>query len=117
MKNIQREEYFNKINLGFKNHSVVALLGPRQSGKTSIAKEYLKNWKLKKNNKVWDFYDLEDVKDQSRSLFPVTEAMPKSGIIFDDSFCCLMYSITCASVGTFGVVSPSSMFISACAKE
>jgi predicted AAA+ superfamily ATPase len=56
---VYRRAYFNKICQAFEVHSVVALLGPRQSGKTTLAKEYLKSLK---GQKVL-YFDLEDARD------------------------------------------------------
>ena len=59
-----REGFFvkNKINRGLietvrvrlENNPVVALLGPRQCGKTHLAKELLKSFNSQKNYFNWD---------------------------------------------------------------
>lgn len=56
---IHRQSYISQISQAFEVHPVVALLGPRQSGKTTLAREYLKS--LDKE-KVF-FFDLEDAVD------------------------------------------------------
>lgn len=38
-KHIKRTRYLNDIEQAFKSHSIVALLGPRQSGKTTLSKD------------------------------------------------------------------------------
>lgn len=56
---IHRQGYINQIFQEFEVHPVVALLGPRQSGKTTLAREYVKS--LDKENVL--FFDLEDSAD------------------------------------------------------
>ena len=41
---INRQSYLNKIHANFDVHPVVTLLGPRQCGKTTLAKEYAKTF-------------------------------------------------------------------------
>lgn len=54
---IARPFYYHLIELGFRNHSVVAILGPRQCGKTTLAKQYiLTQTSFSQSN----YFDLED---------------------------------------------------------
>ena len=52
---IARQHYIGQIHNAFKVTPIVALLGPRQSGKTTLAKEFLKGYGEKKF-----IFDLED---------------------------------------------------------
>lgn len=54
---IHRIRYLNEIEKAFKSHPVVALLGPRQCGKTTLSKEYAQLFKKT------HFFDLEDSRD------------------------------------------------------
>lgn len=54
---MHREKHLQKIGDSFKSHSIVALLGPRQCGKTTLAKMY-----IKKLTQV-TYFDLEDPRD------------------------------------------------------
>jgi len=56
---IHRQDYINQIFQSFEVHPVVALLGPRQAGKTTLAREYIKT--LDKEKVL--YFDLEDVVD------------------------------------------------------
>ena len=53
---ITREHFLHEIELGFKTCPIVALLGPRQCGKTTLAKEYIIKTSLTSR-----FFDMEDV--------------------------------------------------------
>lgn len=59
MNIVDRQAYAGKILQAFEVHPIVALLGPRQSGKTTLAKEYIKSFK---GQKVL-YFDLEDARD------------------------------------------------------
>jgi predicted AAA+ superfamily ATPase len=39
-KLINRGDFIQKIKNGFRSHNIVALLGPRQCGKTTLANQY-----------------------------------------------------------------------------
>ena len=56
---IKRNYYLNQIQEGFEMHSVCAILGPRQCGKTTLAKQYSANL-----DQV-HFFDLENPQDLS----------------------------------------------------
>ncbi len=51
---MQRIHFHGQINEQFETHAVCGLLGPRQVGKTTLAKEYAKSYKNPQ------FFDLED---------------------------------------------------------
>lgn len=55
---IKREHYLSKIKKAFKTHRIVALLGPRQCGKTTLAREI---WEKAGNKgKISGYFDLEN---------------------------------------------------------
>lgn len=54
---MQRKHFLGNINRAFKLHPVVALLGPRQCGKTTLAKSFAKKYESKYNI---HYFDLED---------------------------------------------------------
>ena len=53
---INRQRFLSEIEKGFKACPIVALLGPRQCGKTTLAHEYIKNTSLSSC-----FFDMEDI--------------------------------------------------------
>lgn len=53
---ISRDQYLEQVERSFRINSVCALLGPRQCGKTTLAKHYIK----KRVDKDVHFFDLED---------------------------------------------------------
>lgn len=55
---VQRNSFLDELIKGFRIHSVVALLGPRQCGKTTMANLY--SDKIKKQNMPVKIFDLED---------------------------------------------------------
>ena len=60
---IKRPFYINQLNTAVKRSPVTALLGPRQCGKTTIARMFGKN-------RVTTFFDLESKSDQQRLQNP-----------------------------------------------
>lgn len=64
---MQRERYLQEIALQFRVHPVCALLGPRQVGKTTLAKMYAQ--KFHNNNAA--FFDLENPVDLLRLENPM----------------------------------------------
>lgn len=60
---MERTEYLNAIKKEFIINPVVALLGPRQCGKTTLAKAFTKNLL---NFKKANYFDLEDPEDLDR---------------------------------------------------
>jgi predicted AAA+ superfamily ATPase len=66
---MDRSFFYDQINFQFKIHSVCGLLGPRQVGKTTLAKKY-----AQKYNKV-HFFDLENPLDLARLENPMLALM------------------------------------------
>lgn len=62
---MEREHYLAEIKTSFKSHPIVALLGPRQAGKSTLA-----NFYRKKSKKQVHFFDLEDPTDLARLESP-----------------------------------------------
>ncbi|MEI8346649.1 MAG: ATP-binding protein [Pseudomonadota bacterium] len=56
---IKRKHLLNELKESFKNHKITALIGPRQVGKTTLAKDFIK---LTKKMEI-HFFDLEDPTD------------------------------------------------------
>ncbi len=79
---MNREEYLEKIDFHFRVHSVCAILGPRQVGKTTLAKMYLK--KYKKEDVL--FLDLENPFDLQRleNPFLTLSKASQSLIVIDE---------------------------------
>ena len=61
---IERSIDINEIRTRIENFKVTAILGPRQSGKTTIAKEFNSN----------EYFDLENPQDLQRLDNPQTAA-------------------------------------------
>ncbi len=57
---IKRTDLFQQLGHSLKNSKVTILIGPRQIGKTTLIKEYIK----KQKNKEVHFFDLEDPTDE-----------------------------------------------------
>lgn len=79
---IQRKILLEKINVAFKTHRIVAILGPRQCGKTTLAREY---WKL--NNKMLTdlaYFDLENPVHLARLETPDLTLKNLTGLILID---------------------------------
>jgi predicted AAA+ superfamily ATPase len=75
---IQRTYFLKLIEDAFQMHSVCALLGPRQCGKTTLAKQYAKNLK------DVHFFDLENPQDNSILDNPSLTLPSFSGLIVID---------------------------------
>mgnify|MGYP001765676325 FL=1 len=60
---IQREDYLNRLKISIGRSPVTALLGPRQCGKTTLARQLV-------NQKEATFFDIESVPDQRRLQNP-----------------------------------------------
>jgi len=59
MAQINRDNLLKEIEVAFRVHKAVALIGPRQVGKTTLARSFLKKQKAKEAH----FFDLEDPTD------------------------------------------------------
>ncbi len=57
-------QYQHQLEQGLKRSPIVALLGPRQCGKTTLAKVIAEEWEYQ------DYFDLESVQDQTRLQNP-----------------------------------------------
>lgn len=80
---ISREIQIKSISKLFRSHSIVGLLGPRQCGKTTLAKEYLHS--LEKQHKIEShLFDLEDPTDLARLSSPKLALEPLKGLIIID---------------------------------
>lgn len=76
-----RHSFLQKIKRYFRTHSIVALLGPRQCGKTTLAKEYLKN---QSDFSEENYFDLENPIDLERLENPMLNLQSLSGLIVID---------------------------------
>lgn len=78
---LKRSTYYTFIDRAFRTHSVTAILGPRQCGKTTLAHAYIQEsvWK----NRV-HFFDLEDPEDLAALANPKTTLEPLTGLIVID---------------------------------
>lgn len=74
-----RESYLSRIDKAFEVHSVCALLGPRQCGKTTIANQYASRLKG-----LVHIFDLEDLLDLAKLQNPKLVLEPLEGLIIID---------------------------------
>lgn len=79
---MKREHYIKRIQKAFKTHKVVALLGPRQCGKTTLANDYIKHehHPIKTKN----YFDLEKNTDLARLANPQLALESLEGLIVID---------------------------------
>jgi len=78
---MNRKDFFTKINKTFEVNPIVALLGPRQCGKTTIAREYFEK-NSKKNNH--NYFDLEKKSDLDLLVNPEVSLSNLEGLIVID---------------------------------
>lgn len=78
---IQRQAYLDTIQKLFKGHRAVALLGARQCGKTTLAKEYAKYFS--ESADIYHF-DLEDPADVEKLSNPMSVLRNLNGFIIID---------------------------------
>lgn len=76
----KRSEYLQKLQIGFQVTPIVALLGPRQCGKTTLAREYFKAHHGVSQN----YFDLEIPNDLARLQDPWLSLAPLEGLIVID---------------------------------
>jgi len=74
---IPRPTRFQEIQQAFDTHPVVSLLGPRQCGKTTLARMYA-------DGRQATFYDLEDPVDIQRLSAPKIALEPLTGLVIID---------------------------------
>lgn len=74
---IIRKTYLNEMRDAFRTHSVLALLGPRQCGKTTLARMFAKN-------KTHVFFDLENPTDLANLSNPKLALEDLKGLIVID---------------------------------
>ena len=77
----KRPDVLSSIKRYFKSHPIVAILGARQCGKTTIARMFCKNERdFSQNN----YFDLESSIDLERLVNPMLALKPLSGLIVID---------------------------------
>ena len=77
MAHIERIEVSARIDSALKRSRVVALLGPRQSGKTTLARQFL-------SPNSANYFDLEDPESLSRLAQPKTALASLEGLVVID---------------------------------
>lgn len=77
---IKRNFFLNSISEAFEVHSVCGILGPRQCGKTTLARYYAKE----KQETPVHYFDLEDPTDISKLESPKLILEPLEGLIILD---------------------------------
>lgn len=81
--NINRSDYIQEINTCLMDAPIVALLGPRQVGKTTLAHLLSQHWRKMNGHKL-HFFDLESPSDQARLTAPELTLSPLEGMIVLD---------------------------------
>lgn len=79
---MKRTQYINQIKAAFSVHSAVALLGPRQCGKTTLARDYIAD--LGENFPPQNYFDLENPTDLARLTEAQLTLAPLQGLIVID---------------------------------
>lgn len=79
--NLERHEFLKKIEEAFEVHPVVALLGPRQCGKTTLARKYKANFEA---DVIFHYFDLEDPRHLARLQSPMIALEELEGTIIID---------------------------------
>lgn len=78
-KFIERPELIRRIETAFRSNPVVLLLGPRQCGKTTLARQFAKKHKA-------EYFDLESPADWARLAQPMTALEPLRGwVVIDEA--------------------------------
>ncbi|GJM06982.1 MAG: hypothetical protein DHS20C10_07160 [marine bacterium B5-7] len=80
MKSLSRPIYLQRVNDAFTVHPAVALLGPRQCGKTTLARQYAAAYEAGPVH----FFDLEDDLDLARLAEPRLALAELEGLIVID---------------------------------
>lgn len=76
---IRRQHYLEKISESFRQFPILALLGPRQVGKTTLARQLAAEW-----GEPVHHFDLEDPDDQARLSDPAFVLRPLTGLVVLD---------------------------------
>ncbi|MCH9626694.1 MAG: hypothetical protein S4CHLAM2_03220 [Chlamydiales bacterium] len=77
---MERQAWLKRVDSAFKVHPVVALLGPRQCGKTTLSQQYTRQHSIPPQN----HFDLENPNDLARLRDPVLTLSKLSGLIIID---------------------------------
>lgn len=76
---VRRGEHVQAVRALLRDNPVVAILGPRQVGKTTLARQVLANWRGPKS-----FYDLEDEVDRRKLQDPGIALREAKGLVVLD---------------------------------
>lgn len=79
---MRRDTFISRISKAFRANNIVAILGPRQCGKTTLARAFIKM--SKKDYREENYFDLEDTTDLSRLANPKLALEDLKGIIVID---------------------------------
>ncbi len=74
---INRARYREKVERGLQNNPIVLLTGPRQSGKTTLARLFVPQGRA-------NYFDLEDPTDLARLNDPMINLLPLKGVVVID---------------------------------
>ena len=78
---MQRKQFLEKVHFAFKVHPIVAVLGPRQCGKTTISRQYIEEVGVVPPQNI---FDLEDARDCERLRDPMRTLSELEGLIVID---------------------------------
>lgn len=81
---MDRKTFVEKIEHAFRVNPIVAILGPRQCGKTTLARSYFKNAFGTKTINSSNYFDLEDFEDLHRLEDPKLALGSLTGLIVID---------------------------------
>ena len=76
-----RKDYLEKITNAFMSHPITALLGPRQCGKTTLARQYIKS--INHAPEI-NYFDLENPRSLARLNNPMVALENLEGLIVID---------------------------------
>ncbi len=77
---MERNQFLSKIELNLQENPIVALLGPRQCGKTTLARQLARKYAIPPEN----YFDLEDIEDLARLERPKLALSVLSGLVVID---------------------------------
>ncbi|CCB88839.1 ATP-binding protein [Simkania negevensis] len=78
---MRRSYFLKQIKEGFNTHPIVGILGPRQCGKTTLARMYANE---RNTIPLENYFDLEDLNDIERLASPQTTLSELKGLIIID---------------------------------